>query len=57
MDRFKLVGKIKKFPDEPGVYYMRGARRQILYIGKASSLKRRVLSYFQRPQEERIEKC
>lgn len=56
MDRLKLIEKIRKFPDEPGVYFMRGERRQILYIGKASSLKRRVLSYFQRPQEDRIEK-
>jgi excinuclease ABC subunit C len=34
---------------------MRDSRRRPLYIGKASSLKRRVLSYFQRPQETRIE--
>lgn len=56
MDRLKLIEKIRKFPDEPGVYFMRASSRKILYIGKASSLRRRVLSYFQRPQEERIEK-
>lgn len=56
MDKLELIQKIKKFPDSPGIYFMRGVRRQILYIGKATSLKRRVLSYFQRPQEERIEK-
>lgn len=55
MDKLKLVEKIKKFPDTPGIYVMRGARREILYIGKATSLKHRVISYFQRPQESRIE--
>lgn len=56
MDRDKIINKIMKFSDTPGVYFMRDSRRKILYIGKASSLKRRVLSYFQRPQEDRIEK-
>jgi len=56
MDNSKIITKIKKFPDLPGVYIMRDVRRSPLYIGKASSLKRRVISYFQRPQETRIEK-
>ncbi len=33
-------------PDEPGVYIFRGARKHILYIGKATSLRDRVRSYF-----------
>jgi excinuclease ABC subunit C len=33
-------------PDEPGVYLFRDARRNILYIGKAASLRDRVRSYF-----------
>jgi excinuclease ABC subunit C len=36
----------KKFPDTPGVYFFLGPRKQILYIGKATSLKSRVQSYF-----------
>ena len=55
MDKIKLIEKIKKFPETPGIYVMRNSRRQILYIGKATSLKHRVISYFQRPQEARIE--
>ncbi len=39
---------LKKFelPDEPGIYFFRGAKKEILYIGKAASLKDRVRSYF-----------
>lgn len=36
----------KKLPDSPGVYFFLGASKQILYIGKATSLKNRVRSYF-----------
>ena len=36
----------KKLPDTPGVYFFLGRRREILYIGKATSLKSRVRSYF-----------
>ena len=56
MDKLKLIAKIRKFPDSPGVYFFKNGGRKILYIGKASSLRRRVISYFQRPQEQRIEK-
>lgn len=33
-------------PDSPGVYFFRGADKEILYIGKATSLRDRVRSYF-----------
>ncbi len=36
----------KDLPDAPGVYIFRGAHKKILYIGKATSLKNRVRSYF-----------
>lgn len=36
----------KKLPDQPGVYFFLGSKREILYIGKATSLKNRVCSYF-----------
>ena len=35
-----------KLPDVPGIYIFRNARRQILYVGKATSLRSRVRSYF-----------
>ncbi len=36
----------KKIPSTPGVYIFRGTGREILYIGKATSLHTRVQSYF-----------
>ncbi|MFC1704296.1 excinuclease ABC subunit UvrC, partial [Candidatus Omnitrophota bacterium] len=40
--------KIKDFPDSPGVYLMKDSAGKIIYIGKAVSLKKRVISYFRR---------
>ncbi len=36
----------KPLPDAPGVYFFLGLRKKILYIGKATSLRNRVRSYF-----------
>ncbi len=36
----------KKIPSTPGVYFFLGAKKDILYIGKATSLKQRLTSYF-----------
>lgn len=38
--------KLKDLPDKPGVYIMRAVDNNILYIGKARSLKNRVRQYF-----------
>lgn len=35
-----------KIPDKPGVYLFKGNHGQILYVGKATTLKERVKSYF-----------
>src|SRR3990167_8543213 len=35
-----------KIPDSPGIYMFKGPKRQLLYIGKAASLRDRVRSYF-----------
>ena len=42
-----LREKLKTLPAEPGVYFHRNADKKIIYIGKASVLKNRVMSYFQ----------
>jgi excinuclease ABC subunit C len=38
---------LKRLPHRPGVYLMRDAGRNILYVGKATNLHHRVRSYFQ----------
>ncbi len=38
--------KLRALPDKPGCYLMRDARGKIVYIGKAASLRKRVVSYF-----------
>ena len=43
-----LKEKISRLPDSPGVYIFRDPSGNILYIGKAKSLKKRVQSYFNR---------
>jgi len=42
-----LKEKVSRFPREPGVYLMKDARGRVIYVGKAKSLRERVLSYFQ----------
>ncbi len=41
-----LREKVAGFPDKPGIYFFRDAEGQVLYIGKARSLRDRVRSYF-----------
>jgi len=38
--------KLATLPAEPGVYQFRNAARQVIYVGKAKSLRSRVRSYF-----------
>jgi len=50
----KVLEKVKKLPLSPGVYQFIGAKGEILYIGRATSLRRRTLQYFQKKLEPRI---
>jgi excinuclease ABC subunit C len=47
MKQTELIrGKLRHLPQRPGVYLMKGDAGEILYIGKAKSLRSRVRSYF-----------
>ncbi len=46
MSRKELKDKLKELPDKPGVYIMRDINGEIIYVGKAISLKNRVRQYF-----------
>jgi len=49
----RLEEQLKVLPAKPGVYLFRDERGEILYIGKAKSLRPRVRSYFQASSDTR----
>ena len=54
---FNIEEQLKILPDKPGVYIMRDAENNIIYVGKAVNLKNRVRSYFRKTDKtERIKK-
>ena len=54
---FNINEELKKLPGKPGVYIMRDKDNNILYVGKAVSLKNRVRQYFRKTKKtERIKR-
>jgi excinuclease ABC subunit C len=47
---------LSKLPDQPGVYLMHGKNDEIIYVGKALSLRNRVRQYFQPSHDEGLKK-
>jgi excinuclease ABC subunit C len=50
----RLHQQLKSLPGRPGVYVFRDERGEVLYIGKAKSLRARVRSYFQHGSDSRV---
>ena len=52
-----LDEKLSRLPDRPGVYLYKDAKGQVIYVGKAASLRSRVRSYFQesRPHDPKTD--
>jgi excinuclease ABC subunit C len=52
-----LEEKLQGLPDRPGVYLYKDAKAQVIYVGKAASLRSRVRSYFQesRPHDAKTD--
>ncbi len=46
-NEFDIQEELKKLPKKPGVYLMHDEKDEIIYVGKAISLKNRVRQYFQ----------
>jgi excinuclease ABC subunit C len=44
----QLQATLKRLPDRPGVYLLKDSRGDVLYVGKAQSLRNRVRSYWQK---------
>jgi excinuclease ABC subunit C len=49
----RVENQLKRLPAKPGVYIFRDGRGQVLYVGKAKSLRPRVRSYFQATADTR----
>ena len=47
MTKGELLEKANSLPLAPGVYLMKNARHEVIYVGKAKKLKNRVSQYFQ----------
>ena len=48
---FNIEEELKKLPSKPGVYLMHDEKDDIIYVGKAISLKNRVTAVFSSKQE------
>jgi excinuclease ABC subunit C len=48
-----LEAKLDKLPNSPGVYIFKDDRQEVIYVGKAKSLRGRVRSYFRRSGDTR----
>ncbi len=53
----QLEDKLARVPDRPGVYLYKDAKAQVIYVGKAASLRSRVRSYFHesRPRDAKTD--
>lgn len=54
LDNPLLKEKIELLPDSPGSYQMKDKEGNIIYVGKAKSLVKRVKQYFTRPQKGKV---
>jgi len=55
MSVMTLEKKVQQFPASPGVYLMRDSSGEIIYVGKARSLRQRVRSYFKQVGDSRYQ--
>jgi len=51
--KFNHIEILKTIPENPGCYIMKDKNNEIVYIGKAKNLKKRVKNYFQKSGDDR----
>lgn len=54
MSNFNISEELKKIPQTPGVYLMHDSHDDVIYVGKAINLKRRVSSYFRQSTKKSL---
>jgi len=47
----------EKLPSKPGVYYFKNSKGEIIYVGKAKNIKKRVLSHFYDKSTKEVQMC
>ena len=48
----KKLNNLNSLPTEPGIYRFLNSQKQIIYIGKAKNLRKRVRSYFSKSKDQ-----
>lgn len=46
-----------EIPQQPGIYYFKNQKREIIYVGKAINLKKRVLGHFYDKSTKEVQMC
>ncbi len=54
MNQKLLKDKIERLPEKPGIYFFKDRQNNVIYIGKARSLRDRVKSYFQSSSDVKV---
>ncbi|MBM3297255.1 MAG: excinuclease ABC subunit UvrC [Candidatus Aminicenantes bacterium] len=49
-----LRDRLRTLPDKPGIYFFKNEANEVVYIGKAGSLRDRVGSYFQAEADQKV---
>lgn len=49
-----LRDRLRTLPDKPGIYFFKNEANEVIYIGKAGSLRDRVGSYFQAEADQKV---
>ncbi len=55
-EKVNLKEKVRRLPHKPGVYLMKDRLGQIIYVGKAKLLKKRVATYFQASRKWKMDR-